>query len=74
MEQTLYEDYAILDAQIKLLTEQKDELKVKLIDEMELAKERTIDTSVGKFTVTKLKTWSYSDKVTVLGEKFNGIY
>ena len=65
---TKYEEYAILDAQIKVLTNQKDELKASIIEKMIEDGEEKKDTSVGKFTIAKLKTWEYTDKVTELKE------
>jgi len=70
MEQTLYEEYAVLNDQIRLLTEQKDELKGKIINEMEDKKETNVDTAVGKFTIAKCKTWTYTEKVKELEEEF----
>ncbi len=32
--------------------------------------EESIETQVGKFTVTRLKTWTYPEKVIELGDKF----
>ncbi len=65
-----YEEYAILDAQIKALTGQKDLLKAKIIEDMVARGEENASTAVGKFTITNLKTWTYTDKVTELEEKF----
>lgn len=66
----LYEEYAVLDAQIKMLTDQKDGLRVDILNEMIEKGEEKTDTSVGKFTIAKLKTWTYPEKVLAIGEKF----
>ena len=65
-----YEEYAVLDAQIKALTAQKDGIKVKILEDMVNSGEEKIQTSVGKFSISKLKSWTYSDKVTDLEEKY----
>ena len=66
----MYEEYAVLDAQIKVLTNQKDELKVKILEDLIENDLKTVDTAVGKFTISNLKTWKYTNKVTGLEEAF----
>ena len=70
MKVKLYEEYAVLDAKIKALINQKDELKVEIIEELIASEEKNIDTSVGKFTLARIKTWKYTSKVTELEEQF----
>ena len=70
MEQNLYEEYGIIDAQIKALTAQKDEIKDKIVSELEESGQTNVDTSVGKFTLAKIKTWTYTEKVSALEEAF----
>ncbi len=65
-----YEEYAILDAQIKHLENQKDNLRLTILKEMMEKGEESVDTAVGKFSVTKLKTWSYPERVLEINEKF----
>jgi UDP-N-acetylmuramyl pentapeptide synthase len=67
---TIYDEYAILDAQIKVLEDQKDGLRVKILGEMVESGEDKIETSVGKFSVTKLKKWNYPKSVLKIGEDF----
>ena len=55
-----YESYAILEAQIEALTEQKDAYKAKIIEDMMARGDKNADTAVGKFTVAELKNWTYS--------------
>jgi len=69
-EKNVYEEYAVLDAQIRALTAQKDELKVQVLEEIIENNIEKIETSVGTFSVAKLKTWTYTDKVIELEEKF----
>ena len=66
----LYEDYAVIDAQMKVLEGKKDELRVLILKDMVDNKQEAIETSVGKFSVTKLKTWTYPDEVIAIGDKF----
>ncbi len=68
--QTHYDEYAVLDAQIKELENKKDELRGLILKGMVEAGEESVETGVGKFTVTRLKTWSYPEKVIELGDKF----
>ena len=63
-----YEKYAVLDAEIRELTAQKDAVKQAILEEMDESGVDKTETAVGKFTVTKLKTWTYSDKVIELNE------
>lgn len=66
----MYEKYALIDAQIKTLTAQKDELKLDIIKEMVDQGAENVKTAVGKFTIAKLKTWTYPEEVLALGEEF----
>ncbi len=68
---THYEDYAIIESQIKELENKKDELRGLILKEMVENGEEAVDTAVGKFSVTRLKTWTYPPKVLELGEKFD---
>lgn len=65
-----YDEYAILDAQIKDLENKKDELRGLILREMVESGEEAVETAVGKFSVTRLKTWTYPPKVLELGDKF----
>lgn len=65
-----YDDYAVLDAHIKELEGKKDELRGLILKEMVEKGEEAIETGVGKFTVTRLKTWTYPEKVLEIQEKF----
>ncbi len=71
MEETnVYEEYAVLDAQIKNLTKQKDEIKVLIVENLEENNEESIETAVGKFTISNLKTWTYTPKTKEMEENF----
>ena len=66
--QNKYEEYAVLDAQIRQLTHQKEVLRDQILSGLEEQKLDKVETSVGKFTVTTLKTWTYTEKVTEMNE------
>lgn len=70
---THYDEYAVLDAQIKSLEGKKDELRGLILKEMVDSGEEAVETAVGKFSVTKLKTWIYTSKVTDLQDKFKAM-
>lgn len=65
-----YTKYAELDAQIKALEAEKDEVKGLILAEMVEQGQEAVETDVGKFTVTRLKTWTYPENVVELGDKF----
>jgi len=62
----IYEEYAVLDAQIKVLTGQKEVLRDRLLEVVS----NKVVTDVGTFNVARLKTWTYPAKVLAIGEKF----
>lgn len=68
--QTLYEEYAILEAKLKDLNNKKDTLRVHILEEMTKKGEEKVVTPIGSFTVAKLKSWTYPDDVVALGEEF----
>jgi len=70
MQEKLYEDYAVLDAKIKALNNQKDELKAQILEDMIANEQKNVDTAVGKFAIASIKTWTYTDKVSELEERF----
>jgi len=63
---TPYEEYAVLDSKIRAMTAQKDELRTQIIEDMIKRKEEKASTAVGSFTISKLKTWTYSPIVAQL--------
>ena len=58
---TVYEEYAILDAQIKALTVQKEALREVITEEVLKLGEPYKDPSLGSFSVTQTKTWTYPE-------------
>ena len=65
-----FEEYAILDAQIKHLTAQKEELRDKMVLEMIDSGELKVQTVWGSFSVNQLKTWKYPDYVLEMNESY----
>ncbi len=65
-----YDEYAVLDAQIKELENKKDELRGLILKAMVDSGEEAVETAVGKFSVTRLKTWKYPEEVLEKGEEF----
>jgi len=68
MAQTLYDQYALLDAEIASLEAKKEELRVLILKEMVDKGQKTVDIGTGKFSVSRLKKWTYTQKVTELDE------
>lgn len=68
--QTIFEEYGQLDAQIAALEAKKDQLKPMIIQKMVEEGMNKVDTSVGKFSITKLKKWDYPEWVIQKGEDF----
>ncbi len=65
-----FEEYALIDAQIKSLTNKKEDLRVKIVQDMITAGAEKLETAFGKFTISKLKTWEYPKWVSDLGETY----
>lgn len=70
MDKNKLEEYAVLTAQIKYLKNKIDVLKVDIISGLVKTDDATAVTSMGKFTITNLKTWTYTEKAKQLGEDF----
>ena len=68
--QTLYQEYALLESQLKELETKKEQLRTHILKDMIRKKEEKIETDMGSFTVTKLKTWKYPRSIEVLKENF----
>ena len=65
-----YEEYAIIDSKIKELTEQKSKVNADIVAEMAEKGEEKTETAVGKFSISQLKTWTYTPRVAELNEEF----
>lgn len=69
----VYEEYAFIESKIKDLENQKDKLRISILDDMISNEEKKIDTPFGSFSVTYRKSWTYSDKVIEAEEKFKAL-
>lgn len=68
--ENVYEEYAVLESQIAALEAKKDQLRPSILKKMIEDGMTKVDTAVGKFSVTKRKTWTYPEEVNELGEEF----
>lgn len=68
--QNIYEVYGQLDAEIAALEAKKDQLRPLILKQMIAKGEKKVDTAVGSFSISKLKKWTYTEKVTELNEKY----
>lgn len=65
----LYAEYAIVKERIKILTNQAEGISSRILEELRESGESTKQTSVGKFTVCKRKSWVYPQSIVELDEK-----
>lgn len=73
MLEKMYEKYALLDAKIKALTDEKDEIRVQILEDLVKTDTASVTTSVGKFTVSKLKSWTYTKAVEEKTEELKAL-
>lgn len=66
---SLYDEYAVIASQIEELESKKDQLRGLILKQMIDNGEEKVETAVGKFTVAKRKTWTYTAKVIELADK-----
>lgn len=65
-----HEQYAFLKAQAKEIDEQLSALADDILKDMVSEDIKSKEISIGKFTVTRRKSWTYPEKVVALGDKF----
>lgn len=65
----IYQEYAILDADIKALEAKKVALKLRIIEAMKDAEEEKVVKEFGTFTRAHRLTYSYSGEVSKLAER-----
>lgn len=68
-----YEKFAILNAKIKALTEEKDKIRDLIIKELYESGMTNAITSVGKFSLFNLKTWKYTEAVEEKAEELKAL-
>jgi len=73
MNHNFYEKYAILEAKIEDLKTQKEAMRVSILEVVMDLPNKKSDTPFGKFSVSMLKKWTYTDKVSEAEDKFKAI-
>lgn len=66
----IYEEYALLEAEIAAREAKKEQLRPHILKAMIDQGLRKVDSSVGSFSVGKRKTWTYPDSVMGINEEF----
>lgn len=69
----MYEKYALLDAQITSLEKEQDELRSQILTDMVSRGVEKEKHSIGSFTISKLKKWTYSVKFQTMSEKLKSL-
>lgn len=67
-----FTEYATLKAKIKILTEQAEKISKDILEEMNELGEISIDQEVGKFTIAKLKRWTYPEALIQKKDELEG--
>lgn len=68
-----YAEYALLDQQEREIAARKEAVKTKIIQAMVAEDVKSLDHSLGKFTVSKLKSWTYPDAVSRMEQESKDI-
>lgn len=66
----IFEEYAMLEAEISAREAKKEQLRPFILQAMIEKGIKKQETSVGSFSVSKLKKWSYPEKVVKLNEEY----
>jgi len=64
----IYEEYALLEAKLAEIEKQKEGLRTQILEQMIERNEEKIETALGSFKKTTLKTWTYTPKYNSLKE------
>lgn len=64
----IYEEYAVLESQIKALELKKEQLRPHILQMMIDNGETKVETAVGSFSRGVRKVWTYTEKVEELNE------
>jgi hypothetical protein len=65
----IYEQYALLNQEQKILDAKIEDLKLAILQDMIDGGVETQTTSIGKFTISKLKKWQYPETITEAEDK-----
>lgn len=66
----IYSEYAIIEAEIAALEAKKEQLRPHILKMMVQDGVEKLETDVGKFSITRRKTWTYPEYVVEIGEEF----
>jgi len=72
MENSIYDDYVALDSKIKALTEQKEQMRVAILEDMHNKGINKIDSSFASFAIQKRKSYTYPEHVLELEQQYKG--
>lgn len=67
--QEQFEQYALIDAQIAELETKKEAMRVTMIEHLVREGIEAVSTTLGKFTISKLKKWTYPQAVADKAEE-----
>lgn len=67
---SIFDEYAMIEAQIKALESQKDQLKPEIMKSMIEQGLEKVETAVGKFSMGTRKVWTYPEVVKDLEDEF----
>lgn len=66
----IFEEYAVVEAEIAALELKKEQLRPFILKRMIEDGVEKLETAVGKFSISRRKTWTYPEKVLEIGEEF----
>lgn len=66
----LYDEYALLEAEIAERELKKEQLRPLILEQMIENDKKKIETAIGVFSVSKRKKWTYPKVVLDIGEEF----
>lgn len=67
----IYEEYAVLTAQIKDLQNKKDAIAADILKDMAANGMESQKLPIGKFTVAKVTKWTYPESITEAQDKLD---
>lgn len=67
---SLFQEYAILEAEIAERELKKEQLRPFIIEQMIKNKEKKVETSLGSFSISFLKKWEYPERIIKMQEDF----
>lgn len=68
-----FAEYAILDAEIKVLEEKKKKMRKDILNHIIDSGEKVVKMPFGNFTYSERKSYSYSPEITEMEEQLEGL-